>query len=204
MKPMIEIRSVPISIEYKTTPARVERANTNAEVEITRDKKGLSIKSRPIQVKIDTFEARNSISPSPRQAVEDFGNAGKQAGFTATATYSHEGSVMVNIHMRDNDAITQLAAERFNAPLSYDFNIKYLPDQPINMDWLPGEIQIDYKMDELNFDWITDPGQIQFIPASIEFVIAERPQVIIEYVGDPLYVPPSANPNYEPAFNILA
>ena len=33
MKPLIEIRSVPISIEYKVTPAQVERKNISAEVE---------------------------------------------------------------------------------------------------------------------------------------------------------------------------
>jgi hypothetical protein len=34
----------------------------------------------------------------------------------------------------------------------------------------------------------------------IELKITQRPQVIIKYVGGPIYVPRSADPNYEPVF----
>ena len=194
MKPLIEIRTIPISIQYKTTPAQIERKNANAEVEISRDKKGLSIKSRPIKLNIDTFEARNSIVPTTRKSIEESASLGKQGALSATATFAREGNMLVNIQL-DQNMIPKLATERFNAQLSYDFNIKYVPDQPINMDWMPGEIQIEYEMDKLNFDWKTNQSEFVFTPANIEFTIAEHPQVVIEYIGGPIYVPPSANPN---------
>ena len=31
-----------------------------------------------------------------------------------------------------------------------------------------------------------------------DFIRRQRPDVIIKYVGGPLYVPPSSDPNYEP------
>ena len=37
-----------------------------------------------------------------------------------------------------------------------------------------------------------------FVPGDIEFTMTQRPDVIIKYVGGPLYVPPSSDPNYEP------
>ena len=37
-----------------------------------------------------------------------------------------------------------------------------------------------------------------FVPGDIEFTMTQRPDVIIKYVGGPLYVPPSADPDYEP------
>ena len=64
MKPLIEITTVPIQIEMKTTNARLEYARGTAEMEISRDNGNLQIKSRPIKVNIDTFEARNSLSPT--------------------------------------------------------------------------------------------------------------------------------------------
>jgi len=195
MKPLLEIQTIPISIQYKVTPAQVERRNANAEVEISRNKKGLQIKSRPIKLSIDSFEARNSISKSAMRSMDESAGMGKQAALNATATFAREGNMMVNIHL-DQAVMPQLAAERFNAPLQYDFNIKYLPDQPINMDWIPSELQIEYEMDKLNFDWKTNQNDYQFTPGNIEVIIEELPSVIIEYVGDPIYVPPSANPNY--------
>jgi len=197
MKPLLEIRTIPISIQYKSTPAQIERKYVKAEVEISRDKKGLSIKSRPIKLNIDTFEARNSISQTTMRSLEESAGLGKQAALSATAVYSQEGNMMVNIHL-DQQIMPQLAAERFNAPLQSDFNIKFIPDQPINMDWMPGELQIEYEMDKLNFDWKTNQYDFNFTPANIEFTVREHPQVVIEYVGDPIYVPPSANPSYVP------
>ena len=68
MKSLIEITTVPIQIEMKSTNAKLEYAHGTAEMEISRDEGGLNIKSRPIRVNIDTFEARNSVSRSlPRK-----------------------------------------------------------------------------------------------------------------------------------------
>ena len=203
MKPLLEITSVPISIEYKSTPAQIERRNAKAEVEITRDNRGLSIKSRPIKLQLDSFEARNSITPTAMRSIEDMARSGRQSALTATATLAREGSMMVNIHI-DQDMILKAAEERFNAPLQYDFNIKYLPDQPINMDWIPGELQIEYQMDKLNFDWDIHQHEFEFTPGCIEFTVAEHPRVVIEYVGGPIYVPPSASPDYKPVVDTKA
>ena len=197
MKPLIEVHSIPISIQLKTTPAQIERRNVSAEVEVSRDKRGLNIRSRPIRLNIDSFEARNSVSPTAMRSQNDAAQLGRQAAVTSAATFAQEGSVMVNIHL-DQQVIPDLAAERFNAPLQTDFNIRFLPDQPMNMNWIPGDLHIEYEMDKLNFDWLTNRNEFHFTPGNIEVIIQEHPRVIIEYVGDPIYVPPSANPNYVP------
>ena len=40
--------------------------------------------------------------------------------------------------------------------------------------------------------------QFTFVPGDIEFKVTQQPDVVIKYIGGPLYVPPSADPNYEP------
>jgi hypothetical protein len=202
MKPLIEIRTIPISIQYKVNNAQVERQNAKAEVEIRRDKGGLSIKSRPIRLNIDSFEARNSISPSTRRSVEESAGYGQQAAYSATATIAREGNMMVDIHLRE-PAIPKIASDKTNPPPP-DFNIKFVPDKPIDVSWYPQNLQIEYEMDKLNFDWQTNNENFHFTPANIEFTIQQHPQVIIEYVGSPIYVPPSANPNYEPVVDTRA
>lgn len=42
------------------------------------------------------------------------------------------------------------------------------------------------------------PSQFKFTPGDIEFSVKQQPDVIIKYIGGPLYVPPSADPNYKP------
>ena len=53
-------------------------------------------------------------------------------------------------------------------------------------------------MDKLNFDWKFNQGDFEFTPGDIEFTMTQRPEVIIKYIGGPIYVPPSSDPNYEP------
>ena len=45
-------------------------------------------------------------------------------------------------------------------------------------------------MDKLNFDVRSLNGDFEFIPASIDVEITQYPDVRIEYVGEPIYVPP--------------
>ena len=65
-------------------------------------------------------------------------------------------------------------------------------------EWDEGEINIRYEMDKLNFDWRMGQGEVQFVPGNIEFTVTQQPDVIIKYIGGPVYVPPSADPEYEP------
>ena len=50
MRQLLEITSVPIEIEMRTSRAQLQYTRGTAELEISRDKGGLSIKSRPIQL----------------------------------------------------------------------------------------------------------------------------------------------------------
>ena len=67
------------------------------------------------------------------------------------------------------------------------------------MAWEGGEMSIRYEMDKMNFDWRMNQMQFEFIPGDIEISVEQKPDVLIKYVGGPLYVPPSADPNYKPA-----
>lgn len=68
MRPLIEIQTIPIEIQMKTTNAHLEYARGTAQMEVSRDRRGLQIRSQPIRVNIDTFEARSSIVPPPPRA----------------------------------------------------------------------------------------------------------------------------------------
>ena len=59
-------------------------------------------------------------------------------------------------------------------------------------------MHIRYEMDKLNFDWRMNEPKFEFTPGDIELSVTQQPDVIIKYVGGPLYVPPSADPSYEP------
>ena len=196
MKPLIEITTVPIQIEMKTTNAKLEYARGTAEMEISREKNGLKIKSRPIKLNIDTFEARNSVVPTAVRSMEQYAQQGKQASYTATATYAQQGQMLLEAKI-GQDMITQFAADATMKNYKPNVGLEFLPSVPPEISWDPGEMHIRYEMDKLNFDWRVNQPQFEFTPGDIELSVTQQPDVIIKYVGGPLYVPPSSDPDYQ-------
>lgn len=200
MGPLIEITSVPIEIEMKTTNAQLLYSRGTAEMEISRDKGGLSIKSRPIKLNIDTFQARSSIRPTTMQSVQQGATRGKQAAYEATATYARRGQLVMDAQL-GQEMVSQFARETQDAQMGrdvFDFGLGFLPKTGIDLNWEPGQMQVRYEMDKLNFDWRTNGVGFQFVPGDIEFTMTQRPEVVIKYVGGAMYVPPSSDPDYQP------
>ena len=197
MYPLIEIKTVPIEIEMKVNHAKLEYTRGTADLEISRGEGGLSIKSRPIKLNIDTFEARNSVVPTAVRSIEQYAQKGQQASYTATATYSQQGQMFLDAKIGQN-VIGQIAVESTMKNYHPNSGIEFLPSVPPEISWDPGEMQIRYEMDKLNFDWKINQAQFEFTPGDIEVSVTQHPDVVIKYVGGPLYVPPSSDPNYEP------
>lgn len=195
MYPLIEIKTVPIEIEMKVSHAKLEYARGTADLEISRNDGGLQIHSKPIRLNIDTFEARNSITPTTMRAVEQNAQAGIQAAYEATATYARQGQLLLNAKIGE-ELVTQFAAEAQTRNLKTNVGIQFLPTTGPEITWNPGEMQIRYELDKLNFDWRINKPQFEFTPGDIQISVTQQPDVEIKYVGGPIYVPPSSDPSY--------
>ena len=196
MRPLIEIQTIPIEIQMKTTNAHLEYARGTAQMEVSRDRRGLQIRSQPIRVNIDTFEARSSIVPTTAQSIQQGAAQGQRAAYEATAVLAQEGRMMMEAKI-DQDVIPQLAQQK-TVDQPAQLGIQFLPEVGPDISWTGGAMSIRYEMDKLNFDWRMNQMQFTFVPGDIEFKVTQQPDVVIKYIGGPLYVPPSADPNYEP------
>jgi len=198
MYPLIEITTVPIEIKMTTKHAQLEYSRGTAEMEVSRDKKGgLNIKSRPIQLKMDTYEARNSLRPTTMRSVEENAQKGVQAAYEATAAYAQQGKLFLNAKVGE-DVVGQIVRQNISKDIKLNVGMDFLPKGGVNIQWDEGDIEIRYEMDKMNFDWKIDKGEFKFTPGDIEITVEQQPDVVIKYVGGPIYVPPSADPNYKP------
>ncbi len=197
MNQLIEIKTVPIEIEMKVSSAKLEYTQASADLEISRDKGGLNIKSRPIRLNMDTFEMRNSIVPSPAQSIEQYAQKGRQAAYEANAVYARQGELLLKAKIGEG-----VLAQYSKTALSPDRNVQpeltFLPSAGQENNWDAGELYIKFETDKLNFKWRIHANEFKFTPGDIEISVKQQPDVIIKYIGGPLYVPPSADPNYEP------
>ena len=66
MRPLIEIQTIPIEIQMKTTNAHLEYARGTAQMEVSRDRRGLQIRSPFGSTLILLRRAVLSSPPPPR------------------------------------------------------------------------------------------------------------------------------------------
>ena len=192
MRPLIEIQTIPIEIQMKTTNAHLEYARGTAQMEVSRDRRGLQIRSQPIRVNIDTFEARSSIVPTTAQSIQQGATQGQRAAYEATAVLAQEGRMMMEAKI-DQYVIPHLAQQK-TVDQPAQLGIQFLPEVGPDISWTGGEMSIRYEMDKLNFDWRMNQMQFTFVPGDIEFKVTQQPDVVIKYIGGPLYVPPFRRP----------
>jgi hypothetical protein len=105
----------------------------------------------------------------------------------------------MNVYM-ENSEPGSLRYEQVNRGI--DNIIDYLPRISIDAGYE------DYSIEsmQIHFDISQLPGGLpdtdyldtSFLPPDIEIKVVERPRVIIKYVGGPLYIPKSADPDYVP------
>ena len=195
MERLIEIKTVPIELEMKVNHARLEYKRSTVDLEISRDTGGLKIKSKPIKLNIDTFEARNSVTPTAMRSIEQAAQRGQQKVYETTATYARRGDLLLEAKIGE-EMISRFAME--SQQVNTDFAMQWLPSTGPDITWDAGELNIRYEMDKLNFDWRMNSGNVEFTPGNIEFTVTQQPDVIIKYKRGPVYVPPSAEPGYEP------
>ncbi|MBE5978917.1 MAG: hypothetical protein E7249_07250 [Paenibacillaceae bacterium] len=202
MEPLLQIKTIPIKYEMKVQKAELRYTKSKTEVLINNESGSLDINSKPIKLYIDTYNARSSITPTTTESVRQAAASGLEAAAEATATYTEEAALLLDAKV--SNPLDQIFRQRAQMPTG-EFGLAFIPSTGPDLEWSAPDLNIKYQMDKLSFDIRAAKGDFEFIPGSIEISITQMPDVEIEYIGKPMYVPPSAAKyfNHEP-IDILA
>ena len=209
MNSLIEITTVPIEIRMKTTNATLEYSRGTAELELSRSENGnVDIRSRAIKLQPDRYEpfgsGRPRVTASSPAAVGGSSSAvSPQSAYEVTSVSMRQGELLLNATV--GQEFGQLFFGGGSSSAQVDAGGQEAA--PAVTATFPGgagdggntNFQIAYEMDKTLFN-MKQQGEttFKFTPGNIEFSVEQRPEVIIKYTGRPLYVPRSADPNYEP------
>lgn len=196
---LLQITTIPIQIEIKVTKATYEPAvdDTQPKVNITTTNGGYVMEAEPVKLNIDTYQARASIGYGHMNDGDMLAKKAKEGfsiAFQGSARVASEGDQLAR-----GMTAPEIAINRARAGATIETIMEFLPKEGAQITFDEGKLNIEYQMGTQDFDWDVLPQlPMRFIPGSVELIIRDRPRVEIEYIGDPIYVPPSANPNYEP------
>ncbi len=196
MEQLLQITTIPISYELKISDARLERESSSVGLKVSRNRGGLKIQNRPAKLRLDTYDARNSLAPTIKTSITQAAERGYTQALEAAARYAKEGQMYLESQPgQGSQTIGRMIAERSAFPTG-EFQMAFLPKGGVNISASQPYFSVQYQMDKLNFDWRINEGSVNFVPGDIEMSITQYPDVRIEYVGDPMYVPPSAGARF--------
>lgn len=192
---LLKIENIPIQYRFQIEHARLElKQADNPSMRQSRTAARLNLQKKDIQVRLDTTEMRNSLNlKSTAKMLDDEAAKGSQAVQKAVSDFGNFGQQVSQI--QNGVTIPQLISQKlFEQP---DTITTFLPSVGPEISWDPAELNIGYEAASTQTDWEINQNVLDFVPGKFQMIIEQYPQVNIEYLGEPHYVPASANPNYE-------
>jgi len=184
MEQLITIETVPIKIEHvKREPLKLSSVHAqNAKPDS--DVGNIKVQSKPIRIALN-----DSFEPSTDYQWDN-------STYTAIAKYGDDGKLSLEVQMEDGQA-TPIHFKHLSRGI--DQMADLINSQKIATNNESASMMIPIEASSINNGIQTaDNANIEFMPPDIELKMTQRPQVIIKYVGGPIYVPRSADPNYQP------
>ena len=192
MEQLLSIKHVPIKVEVKVQRAELKPVENNTSsapsVQVSaKQGGGVRVQANPYRVNLSENRNYDSYVPS----------ANSENSFSLT----YEAIAKIadsDVQGTDN---SQFAAQKSK---SIESVLQSLPKGRNNaVSYADGTLSINYQMQGGN-DIEADMAGFEFVPGSIEFVVTQMPEIDIEYLGDPIYFPRSADPNYEAPLDVKA
>lgn len=127
--------------------------------------------------------------------MSDAAQAGLKAAADATAQYSRVGNQMMQI--QDGVTVADIMKNQMLAQTNVTTGIGFIPSVGADISWTPADLAIDFAPASVNFEPKVQKTESVYVPGELNVNVEQYPRVEIEYIGEPMYVPPSANPAYE-------
>ncbi|MCL1789557.1 MAG: DUF6470 family protein [Oscillospiraceae bacterium] len=194
---LLKITTVPVQIEISVTRASLESPGKQLpRMNVSTSKGGYKMKATPAKLNIDSYQARASVGAGGMKTgdlIRDEAQRSIKIAYQGTARVVENGNSMAK-----GASPVDIAVQNERAGQTIQTIMEFIPKTGPEFSYEQGTLNINYELDDVNFDWENlEAARMTFNPGRVEINVVQLPQVVIEYVGEPIYVPPSANPTYE-------
>lgn len=200
MEQLLDITIVPIKINVTVTKPKFERADNDADKVSVAEQVRKKAIANPVKSTADNRELIESTARRKDVFVQSDDN-GFKISYSANAKLSGGKALPEGTKNISSDELAQKQIEN-----SIDRIMSKISGSGAkNISWENGALNLNYSAEQLGIDWeAADTVGFEFTPGDIEFHVEQMPHVEIEYTGGPIYVPRSADPNYQPPLDVKA
>lgn len=192
MEQLLRITSTPIKYELEVEHPKLEikRENPSAIVD-TKPAKLTITNMKDTSVNISTYQARKSLG------IMDFADFTAQNAAESQQALTKQIGEYVQIgnqtsQIQDGVTVGDIYRSKMLDSTNYQLYTAYLPSGGADLTWNPAQLDMNYQPGDVSVDWDVSANEFNFIPGSIRMKVTQLASVNIEYLGGPLYFPPSA------------
>ena len=192
MEQLLRITSTPIKYELEVEHPKLEikRENPSASVD-TKPAKLTITNMKDTSVNISTYQARKSLG------IMDFADFTAQNAAESQQALTKQIGEYVQIgnqasQIQDGVTVGDIYRSKMMDSTNYQLYTAYLPSGGADLTWNPAQLDMNYQPGDVSVDWDVSANEFNFIPGSIRMKVTQLASVNIEYLGGPLYFPPSA------------
>ena len=194
---LLQITTNPLKYELEIEHAKLEYKQDlapSADVQTTSAKLRVD-KMENTKVNIDTYNARKSLGVmNTGDFIKKSKGEAEQHIKDQTREYVEIGKELSNI--QDGVTVSDVFKSKMLEQPSVLYTA-YLPSVGADLSWSPAQLQMSYEPATTETNWQINKNEFNFVPGSIKVKVSELASVDIQYLGGPMYVPPSADPEYE-------
>lgn len=202
MNQLLSIKTIPIEIEINVQRAELKHIQDKVKnlptINVTRQNNGVKLQADPLTInfdsgstaRFDTFMQSDGLD-TIKLTYEGVAKLGASDNSNQVSSHHNTQSHHIKAHKASRSiesVLNSLPKTHNNSVVSFD----------------NGKLSINYSMDGSGGEFMLDESQFEFVPGKIEVIINQMPGIEIEYLGDPIYFPRSADPNYEPLVDSMA
>lgn len=188
---LLRITTTPMKYELEIEHSKLEYKQTEPSASVEAKPAKLSIDSRTdTSVNIDTYEARKSLGIMDcMDFVKTNATESQRALTKQIGEYREIGNELSNI--QNGVSIADIYRSKM-MDSHFELYTAYLPSGGAELSWNPAQVNMSFEPSNVAIDWNIEENAFNFIPGSVRMKITQMSSVNIEYIGGPLYFPPSA------------
>lgn len=195
MEQLLQITSVPLRYQLSIERARLEMNPERTAPEYKRTPAKVEMHQEISKMRQDSFEFRKGLGlKTVRTANDEAAKRGVSDAIRATGQYTDFGNQLVHIEKGAN--IPDTAWSQYFQRAT-EGSLVFVPLSPVDISWSQGGADISYTPATMDFSWSRPKTNFEFVPGNVTMNIEQYPRLEIKFLGGPIYVPPSADPNYE-------
>lgn len=197
MEQLLQITTTPMKCQYTIERARLEHQQEfQPRADVTTVPSELRLRSRSVQVQLDTYQARRSLGiERVGDRIRKMAQTGMDSIHQKTREYVEMGQQMAQ---PPNSGVTipQMIQNKMLSSAQPTSYTAFLPTSGAEISWIPNQLETEYDPGSVNYSWKQMRNALNYVPASVRMEILEYAKVEIKYLGGPMYIPRSADPNY--------